>query len=289
MRVFGSSYKIATVWGIPIKLHVSLLFLLGYFALRYGMRGGPMAIGYILLLETLIFASIALHELGHSFVAIRKGCRVREITLMFIGGAAQMERIPPRPWDEFQMAIAGPLVSLTLGAAGYFGGQRIFMLGLPFLGSAVMTAGLVNFFLAGFNLLPSFPMDGGRILRALLSRRMGRLRATRAAARTGRTLAVIFGVLGFLANPPNWVLVVIAFFVFSAAGNEYRMVEMEERLREQGYDAWGDAPSDDGLPDHDDDTDRVRISPPPYREGPPREADIEPAGDDDPFGLFRRR
>lgn len=285
--MFGSSYRVATVMGIPIKIHISLILLLGYFALRSGLRGGPMAILYVLLLEVLLFTSIALHELGHSFVAIRKGCRVREITLMFIGGAAQMERIPSRPWDEFLMAIAGPLVSLILGTAGFFGGQWATEAGFRFLGSVVLAAGFVNFFLAGFNLLPSFPMDGGRVLRALLSRRMGRLNATRVASRVGRIMAVAFGLIGFLSTPQNWVLIVIAFFVYSAAGNEYRLVEMEERERARGFAAWSSWEEDrSGGNDADP---GVVISPPPYRSEPPVRTTLRPDDEPkDPFDPFRR-
>jgi Zn-dependent protease len=222
-----------------------------------------------LLLEAGFAASIVLHELGHSLVAIRKGCRVRSINLLFIGGAAQMDNIPTRPMDEFQMALAGPVVSVLLGAVLILSGMG---LGLPPVHPSLdlnpmVFLGAVNLGLAGFNLIPSFPMDGGRVLRAVLARRMGRLRATYIAARIGRIMAVVFGLSGYfgirgLVPPRDWGLIAVAFFVFIAAGNEYRMVQMQELSRAQGgpfRGPWRDA-GDGG-------SDSVVVGPPPYGEG----------------------
>jgi len=258
----GLSYQVGRVWGIPIRIHISLLIVLVYAISRFGLVMG-------LLLEAGFAVSIVLHELGHSLVAIRKGCRVRSINLLFIGGAAQMENIPTRPMDEFQMAVAGPAVSVLLGAALILSGMR---LSLPPVHPSVdlnpmVFLGAVNLGLAGFNLVPSFPMDGGRVLRAILARKMGRLRATYIAARIGRILAVIFGLSGYfgirgLIPPRDWGLIAIAFFVFIAAGNEYRMVQMQEMARARGgpfWGPWGDA--GDGIDDS------VVVGPPPYGEG----------------------
>ncbi len=256
--MFRSGYRIATVWGIPIKIHISWLIILllipGTLLFRVSIALG-------------LFVSVALHELGHSFVAIRKGCRVREITLMFLGGAAQMQSIPRKPLDETLMALAGPAVSVLMGALGYFGGQLLARVGLSYLGMIVYILGIINWGLAGFNLLPSFPMDGGRVFRALLTPRAGRLRATFIAARLGKILAVLFVLYGFLHEPRSWILVAIGFFIYSAAGREYRVVQMEEAARrgDQAGPFWNlfQQPPEPP-PRFDDGDDDVLISPPPY-------------------------
>jgi len=266
------SYQVARVWGIPIRLHVSLVFTLLYFINRFGVIAGT-------LMEAGFAASIVLHELGHSLVAIRKGCRVRSITLLFLGGAAQMDNIPTRPGDEFLMSIAGPGVSILLGilllTAGHFlPTPGILPGGIDFL----TYMGAVNLILAGFNLIPAFPMDGGRVLRAFLARRMGRVRATFIAARLGRALAVIFGLSGFfgvpgLVAPQNWVMIAIAFFVFISAGNEYRMAVIHEQMNAM-YGAQGGG--------------EVVISPPPYEEDrPPERTEINSDRKNNPFWRFR--
>jgi Zn-dependent protease len=292
--MFDASYKIARVWGIPIKIHISLIVLFVLLAFGAQQAGGPMAILEVLGLEVLVFTSIALHELGHSFVAIRKGCRVREITLLFIGGAAQMEEIPKKPLDEFQMAIAGPAVSLLLCVGFWEVGRLIplertywpfpFWPRLHILCNLVQFVGVINLSLAVFNLLPSFPMDGGRVLRAVLTTKLGRLRATYVAARVGRVLAIVFGISAVLLKL-NWVLLVIAFFIFTAAGNEYRMVKMQEEAKQRGgFNLWppfyGEPPP---LPRDDAGGSQVIISPPPYEKGPKRKTDIHSADEDDPF------
>lgn len=281
MRVlmFGSSYKIATIWGIPIKIHMSLIILLLIFAITMAFSGGLNAILIVLFLELCIFISIALHELGHSFVAIRKGCRVREITLMFIGGAAQMENIPTRPKDEFLMAVAGPAVSIFLGLLLIKGGDYLplraaywpvpLVRNLAIRCNIVQFLGIINLALAAFNLLPSFPMDGGRVFRALLTPRLGRLRATFIAARLGKIMAVFFGIYGFLAH--YWLLVLIAFFIYTAAGNEYRLVQIQEAVKQHGF---GFIPPFGNRWDSHNDNDKVIIGPPPYEDGPGSQSDI---------------
>ncbi|MCK5849350.1 MAG: site-2 protease family protein [Kiritimatiellae bacterium] len=236
------------------------------------------------------FTSIALHELGHSYVAIKKNCRVRQITLMFIGGAAEMEEIPRKPADELQMAIAGPAVSLVLGLAGFFGGLYLWRshnLLIYETAQLIFTLGILNFFLAGFNLLPSFPMDGGRVLRALLTPKLGRLRATAIAAKLGRTMAILFGIAGFfgirsftspeawLVPPHDWFLITIAFFIYSAAGAEYRMIQMQEAANNQGFGfkSWSPFTSQEQPPENNI-NEQVSVSPPPYRHDPNSTTDI---------------
>ncbi|MFC1463184.1 site-2 protease family protein, partial [Verrucomicrobiota bacterium] len=275
-----SSYKIATVWGIPIKVHISLIILLIVFCLEaarpaHGRAHALLNVLTALTLGVAGFASIALHELGHSFVAIRKGCRVRQITLMCIGGAAQMEEIPTRPRDELLMAIAGPAVSLVLGAIGLGSGYYLVMhadsVVAESVGKGLFYLGCINMVWSGFNLLPAFPMDGGRVLRALLTPRFGRLRATSIAAKLGQLLAVAGGVYAFYP-PTRWVWVAMALFIYALAGNELQMERLQEEVRRRGFSIWAPFPDDNARrPDSDAE---VRISPPPYRRGPDSHTEI---------------
>jgi stage IV sporulation protein FB len=260
---------------------VSLIVLLLVLAATTGLSDRPADLPVLLGLEFGVFASIALHELGHAFIAIRKGCRVREITLLFIGGAAQMESIPKRPRDEFQMAIAGPAVSIALGLLCWFGGARLplaevvwplpFFRSLGIVCNLVQFIGVVNWGLALFNLLPAFPMDGGRILRALLTSRMGRLRATSAAARVGKILALVMGVRGVLQLAHGgWVLIVVAILIHTVAEREYRLVQLQEIGWHPGVPPWWPF----GPPREPPPRDRVTISPPPYEKGPDQQADL---------------
>ncbi|MFC1498196.1 site-2 protease family protein [Verrucomicrobiota bacterium] len=278
--MFKQSYKIATVWGIPIKLHISLILMLLWFSSFAGWFNG-------IILTVGLLTSIALHELGHSIVAIKKGCRVRQITLMCIGGAAQMERIPSKPKDEFLMATAGPLVSLCLGTACISLGR---LLPLPIFASfgdiplnIVQVIGAINIVLAIFNLLPAFPMDGGRVLRAMLTPKLGRLKATFVAARLGKILSILFGI--YSLSDMNLFGVAIAFFIFIAAGKEYRVVQMEEAAKKQGfgYNPWTISGNEPSEYSEYDNSDKVIVSPPPYEKGPDSETDIYSSDDDNPF------
>lgn len=277
--MFNQSYRITRIWGIPIKVHISLIILLIVMIQDFGLFTG-------LLMALGLLVSIVLHELGHSIVAIRKGCRVREITLMFMGGAAQMEQIPSRPRDEFFMALAGPMVSLAIGIGCIFGGIH---LNLPTVNSLpiniIVLIGVVNLSLVFFNLLPAFPMDGGRILRAALTPKLGKLKATFYAARLGKIMAVCFGILGLFSRPMNFILIVIAFFIYIAAGQEYRMVQMQEAARTYGFGgAW--SPFEGAYWNRDsggESEDKVIISPPPYKSGPDSETNLRPFKKKNPF------
>lgn len=265
------SYQIARVWGIPIRLNLSLIILFFYLASRFGpITGTLLGVGFLV--------SIVLHELGHSYAAIRKGCRVRQITLMVVGGAAQMERIPERPWDEFVMAIAGPLVSLALGCILIPIGHATSILPpLPGFGvNILLLLGSANIVLAVFNMIPAFPMDGGRILRAALTPRFGRLKATACAARLGQLVSIGFIVAAWNQSPRNPLLVLVAVFVFFAAGQEYKQVRMQEAARHGRRPGWPFfRPSPFGPPPFEPPPEgRAVISPPPYASGPPREADV---------------
>ncbi len=230
------SYLITKVMGIPIRVHITLIILLIVLTFSSGLFG--------LLYAVALFASVALHELGHSWVAIRKGCRVREIMLLPIGGVAKMDHIPSRPMDEFLVAAAGPLTSLLLAVLfGWLGRFAFIFISLR----------NVNLMLCLFNLLPSFPMDGGRIFRAIMTPRLGRLKATALAARIGRIMSVAFGIFGLYEK--NFFLVLIAIFIYQAAGAEYRAIYLQQRS--QDWFTVGQ-PAD------------LEVSPPPYaRKAPP--------------------
>ena len=230
------SYLIARVMGIPVRVHITLIILLIILTFSSGVFG--------LLYAVALFASVALHELGHSWVAIRKGCRVHEIMLLPIGGVAKMNNLPSRPGDEFLIAAAGPLTSFILAVFfGWLGQFAFFFISLR----------NVNLMLCLFNLLPSFPMDGGRIFRAFMTPRLGRLKATALAARIGRIMAVAFAVFGLFQG--NFFLIVIAIFIYQAAGAEYRAIYLQQMSQE-----WFTAGQ----------TADVEVSPPPYaRKAPP--------------------
>lgn len=225
-----SSYLLGRVMGIPIRAHITLIILLPILALQFAPRFVTVKFFWGLLCAAGVFASVALHELGHSWVAIRKECRVREIMLLPIGGVAKMTHIPTRPRDEFLVAIAGPATSALLAVLCGLTGMFFAALGAISLAVVFFVLSAVNLALFLFNLLPSFPMDGGRIFRAWMTPKLGRLRATALAARIGRIMAVAFGIFGLFHG--NFILVLIAIFIYQAAGAEYRMVRMQYMQQE---------------------------------------------------------
>src|SRR5262245_32654129 len=185
------SYRIGSVAGTDIKVHVTFLLLLGWFAFEAYAAGGTAAALDTTLFILALFACVTLHEFGHIFMARRFGVRTPDVILLPIGGVARLERIPEDPRQELLIAIAGPLVTLLIAGVLYFG-LRAVGSPAPLLppnvesGSFAARIMAVNVLLLGFNLIPAFPMDGGRVLRALLSTRIGLVRATRAAATVGQ-------------------------------------------------------------------------------------------------------
>jgi len=201
------SVKIATIFGIPIKVHVTFLVLLAVIAAIPVGRGEGLAGLMGVTIVLLVFACVLLHELGHSLVAQWYGVKVDSITLLPIGGIAAMRTLPRSPGPEFVIALAGPVVSVTLaaafGAIGYlrYGPEMFVMIS----GQAayarldiITNLALINTALAAFNLLPAFPMDGGRMLRAVLWSRLGFARATRTASNIGQGLAIALFALALL-------------------------------------------------------------------------------------------
>jgi Zn-dependent protease/predicted transcriptional regulator len=232
--LFKSSVTIMRVSGIPIRLHVSFLVILFVLVFVIGNNIGaiadmagvaiadlsvsPYALG--LGLALLLFISIALHELAHSFVARSQGIEIRDITLMLLGGVAQMND-EAEERDEIWMAFAGPLFSLVFGVVLLFLVRPVSALVSADLHLVVYYLGFMNVFLGFFNLLPAFPSDGGRILRSLIARRTSYLQATRIATGIGRTFALLFAVSGLLIG--NLFLVLVAFFIYIGASQEYQL------------------------------------------------------------------
>ena len=227
------SLKIASISGIEVRIHLTFLLFLGWIWLsRYRAGGTPGAIQGVLFILAL-FGCVLLHEFGHAFAARGFGITTPDITLLPIGGVARLSRIPDKPWEELLVAIAGPLVNVVIAATLIFvlhasvALDQITDLESPraeFLG----TLAYVNVMLVLFNLIPAFPMDGGRILRALLAMTMPYVRATQIAAWIGQALAIVFGILGFFVNP---LLVFIAFFIFAGAQQEAAMARFRDARR----------------------------------------------------------
>jgi len=245
------SFTVGRIWGIPIRVNTSLLIFLPVLAWLIGSGGqielyagfieGFTGVGFDLAVlqggqmpwvigvtaAVGLFASVTLHELGHSWVALRYGVEIESITLWILGGIASLKSVP-REWDrEFWIAIAGPATSVAVAAVCYVG-VVVAPSSLQGPRFVVGYLALTNLLLAGFNLLPAFPMDGGRILRALLARSRPYGAATRIAARAGVAFALLFAVVGVLSF--NVVLLLLAFFVYGAATTESRTVLVDELL-----------------------------------------------------------
>jgi Zn-dependent protease/predicted transcriptional regulator len=221
------SYRIGSIAGTDIKVHATFLLLVGWWALMgYQQAGTGGALSAALSLLAL-FGCVLLHEFGHILMARRFGVRTPDVILLPIGGVARLERIPDEPRQELLIALAGPAVTLVIAALSLvalrLSGSHASVMHLsetqPFL---AWIAG-VNIYLLLFNLIPAFPMDGGRVLRALLASRLGLLRGTRIAATLGQTFAVLGGLYGITNSEP--LLILVAFFVFLGANAEAAAVE----------------------------------------------------------------
>jgi Zn-dependent protease/CBS domain-containing protein len=229
----GWSWRIGRIAGIEVHLHFTFLLLLAWVGIEHFLAHGDIGeamsgLAFILAL----FGIVVLHELGHALAARRFGIRTRDIILLPIGGVARLERMPDDPRQELLVALAGPAVNFFLAAVIYV--ALSLGPGLSPVGESLRVGGAfleqlfwVNVSLAMFNLLPAFPMDGGRVLRALLSLRMERVRATEVAARIGQGLALLFAVLGLFSNP---MLLFIGLFVWLAASEEASMVQVRSAL-----------------------------------------------------------
>ncbi len=220
------SLNIGSIAGTAVRIHVTFLLLLAWiFGVNY-ISGGPQAAWSGLLFILLLFLCVLLHEFGHIFTARAFGIRTPDVILLPIGGVSRLERIPEKPSEEFLVAIAGPAVNVVIALLLVFlAGANLSADHLAALGSANVSMidrlAAVNLFLAVFNLIPAFPMDGGRVLRALLAARLGYVRATEIAAAIGQWVAFALGFLGLFGNP---LLIFIAIFVYLAASSEAHLV-----------------------------------------------------------------
>lgn len=238
------SIKLFKVRGIDIKVHLTFVLILIWAAYRWsnstnaGLQGALFGVAATLLL----FAVVTLHELGHSFQALKFGVRVRDITLMPLGGLAQMEEMPKKPLQELRIAIAGPLVNFAIASLLVVLGALLQVRSVISLQELSQSLGkiswsgmlayltMANLALGLFSLIPAFPMDGGRVLRALLAMRMDYTKATQIAANIGQGMALLLGLWGFISG--SYTLVLIAIFVWMGAGQESKDVVVKDTLQD---------------------------------------------------------
>jgi len=220
------SLNIGSIAGTAVRIHVTFLLLLAWiFAVNY-ISGGPQAAWSGLVFIVLLFLCVLLHEFGHIFTARAFGIKTPEVILLPIGGVSRLERIPEKPSEEFLVTVAGPIVNVVIALVLILlGGANLSAEHLSAVENAnagmIDRLAVVNLFLAVFNLIPAFPMDGGRVLRALLATRLGYVRATEIAAMIGQWVAFVLGFLGLFGNP---ILIFIAIFVYLAAASEAHLV-----------------------------------------------------------------
>ena len=231
------SFKIATVAGTEVRVHVTFFFLLVFVAVQ-GMEGGRGAEGALASagLVLSMFLCVLLHEFGHVFAARSYGIKTPDITLLPIGGLARLERMPSKPSEELVVALCGPLVNVVIAAT------IALVMGVSHWGQVDYSFNLSggfwhmlmtwNIFMVIFNMVPAFPMDGGRVLRAVLGFFMEYGRATRVAATLGQGIAMMVVIGMLLGGGFNPFLALIAFFVFWAAGQEAAVVTQREATRD---------------------------------------------------------
>lgn len=234
------AWRLGSVRGIDIKIHFTFPLVLLWAAFEWGTGpdGGLVRALFGALLISILFVGVVLHELGHSLAAMRYGIRVQDITLLPIGGVAQLRAMPDAPRQELVIALAGPLVNVLIAVLLFpivslvtqdltrYGFWRL-LTGTS-LSSMVLYVFVANMSLVVFNLIPAFPMDGGRVLRAFLALWLDYGRATHVAVRLGQILAIGFAVLGLFQNP---LLILVAIFVFISAGAELQRIALRDLLR----------------------------------------------------------
>ncbi len=227
------SWRIGRIAGIDLFVHPTFFLLLVWVVVtNYLAHRDPMEAFSGLFFIVTLFGIVVLHELGHALTARRFGIRTRDITLLPIGGVARLERMPEEPWQELVVALAGPAVNAVLAGLLYLallpgGGPTSMSEAMGGGGGFMQKFFWVNVTLAVFNLLPAFPMDGGRVLRALLAMRFDYVRATQTAAVIGQGVAILFGFLGLRYNV---FLVFIAIFVWVAGAQEAGLVQLRSAL-----------------------------------------------------------
>lgn len=232
-----SSFKIFSAFGIPVELHISFLLLMLFI---YIIAFLGVISTYIAFLITLLFVTVVIHELSHSYVAKRYGVKVSKIVLLPIGGVSAMEEIPKDPDQELKIAAAGPLANIVIaficfiallivGGTGSLTVYSFFISNTPSVNLSIFLANFlgVNLVLGLFNLLPAFPMDGGRVLRAFFAKRMSYTKATKAAAAVGKQFAILMIILGIFFN---FILILIAIFIYLGADQEYKNILISSKL-----------------------------------------------------------
>lgn len=235
--MIAGSLKLFEIGGTVVRVHPTFFLLLAWIATVYWRKGGPQEAVYGVVFVVILFTCVVLHEFGHILMARRYGIKTPDVTLLPIGGVASLERMPEKPGQEIMVALAGPAVNLIIAVflLILLGGQIDFE-NLESIEHApvdlLSQVALANIVLFVFNLIPAFPMDGGRVLRAGLAMIMDYAPATRMAATIGQGIAILFGVLGLLGNP---ILILVALFIFIAASGEAGYVETRALTR--GYHA----------------------------------------------------
>jgi stage IV sporulation protein FB len=228
----GHSLVLGSIAGTKVRLHWSFVVFLAWLGAAFLLAGGAGAAISGLALVIAVFACVVAHEFGHIAMARRFGFASPDVTLLPIGGVARFRTMPERPGEELAVALAGPAVNVAIT------GLLVLVVGItpgaPSLasvgpGDILPALAAINLFLALFNLVPAFPMDGGRVLRALLAMRLDRERATRLAAQVGQSIAVGFGLLGLFGGNP--ILVLVALFVYFAASAEAQDVQLHHLAR----------------------------------------------------------
>ncbi len=230
------SFTIARIFGSEVRIHITFFLLLLWIGVAHYQQGGMPAAIEVFIFILAVFACVVAHEFGHALMARNYGIRTPDITLLPIGGLARLERMPEKPLQEIAVALAGPAVNVVIAAV------LILVLGAGIDADALQALenptvsflarlASVNVFLVVFNLIPAFPMDGGRVLRAVLAMRYSRVHATQIAARIGQGLAFLFGFLGLMGNP---MLIFIAIFVYLAATAEARQTGLQDVARNIG-------------------------------------------------------
>jgi Zn-dependent protease len=235
----GGSFKIGRAFGIDLKVHWTFFLLLAFFAFAGYQGSGSLTNALITTVVILaLFLCVVLHELGHSLVAQRLGIEIKDITLLPIGGVARLTSLPERPIDEVKIAVAGPLVNVVLAPVFFAIGIVLgasplepanIIQGGNSVGQIFAYLGLINVALVLFNLIPAFPMDGGRVLRGLLASRLGAVRATDISSAVGQFFAIGFFLIGLLSG--NFLLALVAVFIFFGASGEAQMVRQRELMR----------------------------------------------------------
>lgn len=246
----GNSLKIARIWGVDIQVHWSFILILFYGAFLFSHNASNLAAGaiYGVVVILLLFVCVVLHEFGHAIMAKYFGVNVPHITLLPIGGVAQLERMPRKPMQEFLIAIAGPAVNFALAAVLLPAALLVVSLSMRTgtmwalisalmrtaqsmsVGGLLLTLAGTNLLLGIFNLLPAFPMDGGRILRALLALRLRYVAATRIAVLIGRGMAILFAIWGISGG--GIFLLLVAFFVYVGGRGELEAVQSRYVLKD---------------------------------------------------------